>query len=178
MRREDGFTVIEMAVAALIGVALLGLAGTLLVGVQRTGLFAQGQSVTLNDARNAAQEITKKIRSADNIRWCGGGDGSCLRVEGETPTTDVEEVRYTYSSSALWKEVYDPGTDTWSDPQLVVDRVANDSSQPVFACDTQSTYLRVNIDLHIEPTPQSDPQFNVSTSVRPRNYGETPCPSS
>lgn len=171
MRREDGFTVIEVAVASLVGVVVLGLAGALLVGVQRTGLFTQGQATTLNDARNAAQAITKQIRSAEEIRWCAA-DGSCLRVRAETPTGNVETVRYTYSDSALWRELYDPGTDTWSDPRLVIDRVANDSGEPVFACDTQSTFLRVNVDLYIEPTPQSDPKFNISTSVRPRNYPE------
>lgn len=171
MRREDGFTVVELAVAALIGVVVLGLAGTLLVGVQRTGLFTQGQVTTLNDARNAAQAITKQVRSAEEIVWCAT-DGSCLRVRSETPTGNIETVRYTYSSSALWREVYDPDTGTWSDPHLVIDRVVNDSSQPVFACDTNSTLLRVNLDLHIEPTPRSDPNFNISTSVRPRNYPE------
>lgn len=176
MRSEDGFSVVELAIAALLGVVVLGLAGGLLVGVQRTGLFAQGQAATLNDARNAAQAITQQIRAAEEIVWCAS-DGSCLRVRAETPTANVETVRYTYSSSSLWREVYDPSTDTWGDPQLVVDRVVNDSSQPVFACDTQSTFLRVNLDLHIEPTPQSDPKFNVTTSVRPRNYPEkATCP--
>jgi hypothetical protein len=59
----------------------------------------------------------------------------------------------------------------WSDPEPVIRRVVNDPiGEKVFQCDANPTYLHVIVDLRIEPTPHSDPTFNVQTSFRPRNF--------
>lgn len=176
LRREDGFTVVELAVGALLASVLLALGGALLVSTYESGAFTEGQVYTLNSARTAMLQIEKEIRGADSIDWCAP-TGSCLTVGAQTPTGQFRTLRYKHSDTEVTREIYDDQTSTWSAPETVLERVANDAPRPVFSCDTQSTLLRVTIDLHIEPTPQSDPSFNVTTTVRPRNFPErADCP--
>ncbi len=176
-RREDGFTLVEVGIAMLLGAILLTLATTLVVVAYRTGAFTQGQGFTLNDARNAMQGMEREVRGAGFINWCSPA-GSCLEVGAQTPSAGFQTLRYTHSDDALQRQVYDESSSTWSEPQPVIERVANTGSEPVFACDTQSTLLRVNIDLKIKPTPASDPVLNLYTSVRPRNFpSKARCPS-
>lgn len=173
---DRGFTVVEMGIAMLIGSIVLALATTLLVVAYRTGSFTQGQSFTLNDARNAMQQIEREVRGADFINWCDAS-GGCLEVGAQTPSGSFETVKYSRSGQQLQRQEYDESSGTWSDPQTVVDRVVNETTEPLFACDTQSSLVRVTVDLQIEPTPRSDPNFNVHTSIRPRNYPErATCP--
>jgi hypothetical protein len=166
---EHGYSVAELAVVTLIGSVALALLASFVVHVLQSGAFTEGQSATLNDARNALQKIEKEVRGADSINWCAPA-GSCLEVGAQTPIASFRTVRYTHTGTELRREVYDPGTSTWGPALTLIERVANSASEPVFACDTQSTLLRVNVDLRIQPTPQSDPTYNLATSLRPRNF--------
>jgi hypothetical protein len=176
VRREDGSTVAELAVTAMVGsIALTFLAG-FLISSFRTGVFTEGQVATINDARNAVLRIEKELRGADSITWCTP-TGSCLEVAAQTADGGFRTVRYRHTGTELRREQFQPDTSTWTELQTIVERVVNSGAEPVFACDTQSTLLRVNIDLHIEPTPQSDPNYNVHTSIRPRNFpSKASCP--
>lgn len=176
LRQEGGFTVAEMAVAGFLGGVVLTTLAVFMVNALETGIFTEGQAATINDARNAMQRIEKEVRGADSIKWCAPA-GGCLEVGAQTPDGGFRTVRYQLVGTELQRQEFDEGAATWGALRTVVERVANDGTQPVFACDTQSTLLRVNVDLHIEPTPQSDPNFNVHTSVRPRNFAsKAVCP--
>lgn len=166
---DRGFTVAEAAVAMFVGAVLLGALSTLLVVASRTGAFTEGQSATLNNARNAMQQLEREVRGADFIKWCAP-TGSCLEIGVQTPSSTFQTVRYTHTAEELRREIYDDATSQWSAPQTLVSRVVNEGAEPVFECDTGSTLLHVNIDLKIEPTPVSDPHLNMATSVRPRNF--------
>lgn len=168
-RRDEGFTVAELASAALLGVVVLTLATTLLVGASRTGAFTQGQGITINDARNAMQGIDRELRGADYIGFCTPL-GGCLEVVAQTPSGDFETLRYTHAESELRREVFDDATGVWGDPRTIIERVVNDTGRPVFDCEKTSSYLRVTVDLEIRPSPRSDPNLNVTTTVRPRNF--------
>lgn len=175
-RSEGGFTLVELAIAGMLGMVALILAGTLLVNTLSTGGFTQGQSQTLDDARTAMQKLEQQLRSADFIRWCDP-PGSCVEIDAHTPTGGLETVRYTHADKELKREIYDGDTASWQDDGTLVERVVNPSGQPVFACDTDSTLLRVTVDLLIEPTPRSNPALNVHTSIRPRNFpSKQTCP--
>ena len=175
-RSEDGATVAELAVVSLVGGIALTFLAVFMVNALETGIFTEGQVTTINDARNALQRIEKEIRGADSITWCAP-TGSCLEVGAQRPDGGFRTVRYVHSGSTLQRQEFHDGTGTWGPLRTIVERVENTGSQPVFACDTNSTYLRVNVNLHIEPTPQSNPNFNVNTSIRPRNFASiASCP--
>jgi type II secretory pathway component PulJ len=175
-RDEEGATVAELAITALVASIALAFLAAFLVSTFGAGIFAEGQVATINDARNAMMRMEKEIRGADSIEWCSP-PGSCLVVGAQTPLGGFRTVRYRHNAAVLERQEFNPSTSTWSAPQTIVERVGNTGSQPVFACDTQSTFLRVNIDLHIEPTPDSDPKYNIHTSVRPRNFpSKASCP--
>jgi hypothetical protein len=177
LRREDGATVAELAVTMLVGSIALAIIGMFLVSAFQSGIFTQGQSDTINSARNALQRVEKEIRGADSITWCAP-TGKCLQVGAQTALGGFRTVRYQLTGTNLQRQEFNDGTDTWGALATIVDRVGNSAAQPVFACDTQSTLLRVNIDLHIEPTPESNPKYNLNTSVRPRNFPQkASCPS-
>lgn len=177
LRADDGYTVAELGVVAMVAGIALTIIAVFLVSSVRTGIFTEGQSATINDARNALHRLEKELRGADSITWCTPA-GRCLEVGAQTVDGGFRTVRYTLATSRLEREEFDASTSTWSDKETIVERVKNSESQPVFGCDTQSTLLRVNVDLHIEPTPQSDPSYNLRTSVRPRNFpSKASCPS-
>lgn len=177
LRDDSGMTLIELMVVAAIGSVLLAMAGTYVMSASRTGAFAEGQSATLNDMRTAVEQISREIRGSDSIDWCTP-TGSCIEVGAQTATGGFITVRYTHVDDELRRELFDDVTSTWGDPQKVIGRVVNGAGDPVFACQVDSSLLRVNIDLQIEPTPASDPVLNVVTSVRPRNFpSKAACPS-
>lgn len=176
LRRDDGFSLAEIAIAGLVGgIALTFLAG-FLINTFETGVFTEGQAQTINDARNAMLKLEKELRGADSITWCTP-TGSCLEIGAQTAGGSFRAVRYVHAGTELQRQQFDDATSTWSALQPIVQRVANAPAEPVFACDTQSTLLRVNVDLQIEPTPQSDPNYNIHTSIRPRNFpSKATCP--
>lgn len=173
---ESGFTLSEMLVVGLVASIVLTVAGSLLVTAYRTSVFTEGQVVTINDTRNAVEQISKEIRGSDTITWCAP-TGSCLEMGAQTPTGTFRTVRYRHTVDRLERQVFDPATTTWSESQTVIERVSNGAAAPVFKCDVVSSLLRVNVDLRIRPTPQSNPVYNVETSVRPRNFpSKATCP--
>jgi type II secretory pathway component PulJ len=172
MRRisdDDGMTLPEIMVAALLATVTMVSISAFLLNSLRAGAFVEGHSATQNTARNAIQNIEKETRAAETLKWCEP-IGDCLEVGGQTPSRNYQTVRYTKTDGELVRQIYDAATDSWSAGVALVERVTNDASTPVFSCDTQSTLLRVNIDLRIEPTPRSDPSLQVTTSIRPRNF--------
>lgn len=173
LRREGGFTLVEVSIAGLLAALLIGVIGSFLISALRAGSFTQGQSATINDVRNVMQQIEKEARGANSIDWCAA-DGSCLEVDAQTPTGDFQLIRYTHDDTRLLRSRFDADAATWSEPLIAVDRVVNTPSQPVFtnsACDDNSiTFQRVVVDLYIEPTPVSDPTLHVQNSFRPRNF--------
>jgi prepilin-type N-terminal cleavage/methylation domain-containing protein len=176
MKPDSGFTLVELLVAAAAGSLLLAGAGNFVVGSMKSQVFTTGQSATVNDTRNATLQIEKEIRAATYIVWCAPA-GSCIEMVTQTPTMQDRTVKYLHSGGQLLRSLYDPPTSTWSEPQSVIDRVANTGAQPVFACDTTSSLLKVTVDLHIRPTPNSDPTYDVLTSVKPRNFSDkASCP--
>lgn len=176
LRSDAGYTLIELGVAGLVGGIALAVMATFLVSSYKTGVFTQGQSDTINDARIALGKIEKEIRGADSIVWCTPV-GKCLEVGAQTALGTFQTVRYRQVGTELQRQVYDAGTSTWGPLSTAIERVENNGSQAVFGCDTQSTLLHVNVNLYIEPTPQSDPNYNVATSVRPRNFSsKASCP--
>ena len=177
LRREEGFTVVELAFVAMLSLVTLTLIATLLIGSQRTEHFTAGQSATIDEARLTMQQLVQEIRGADFISWCPPA-GSCLEVGARTPLGGYQTVRYTRSGSELQRARYDTQAGAWSSPETVIKRVENPAGRPVFSCDEQSTLLRVNIDLLLTPTPDSPPAYAIGTSVRPRNFPSTAnCPS-
>jgi type II secretory pathway component PulJ len=176
LRDESGLTVTEMAVTGLLGSIILATASMFLVNSMNTSIFTQGQSETINNVRNAVQRIEKEVRGADSISWAPAGPcsghpaGACLVVGAQTPNANFITVRYTHVGSELQRAVFNEDASTWRTAQTLIERVANSPSQPVFTCDTQVTLLRVTLDLYVEATPSSDPNFHIQTSLRPRNF--------
>lgn len=174
--REDGATLVEISVSSFVAALAVGLLVAFLVNSFETGIFTEGQAATIDDARNAMLRVEKELRGADSITWCAP-TGSCLVVGAQTAQGGFRTVRYVHSGSVLQRQELDPVTSTWTELRTVVERVQNAPSQPVFACDTQSTLLRVNVNLLIRPTPESEPNYNVHTSIRPRNFpSKASCP--
>jgi type II secretory pathway pseudopilin PulG len=169
LRDDQGTTLMETSVAAAVLMVAVAAIGAFIYSASTGSIFAQGQSATINDVRNTMQQIEKEVRGADALEWCAPA-GSCLEVGAQTPDGAFRTVRYTHTGTVLQRAIFDDMTSTWGNPQTVIQRVTNTAGQPVFACDTQSTLLRVTIDLYIEPTPVSDPNLNVQTSLRPRNF--------
>ena len=174
IRDDRGMALMEFVVAAALGLGVLTALGGFLMSSMNAGSFTQGQSATLNDARNVMQKIEKETRGAVDIDWCAT-DGTCLEVVAQTPTSGVQQVRYTYADSSLRRQEFDSDASAWGEPIAMVERLSNTASQPVFVCDNSTTYTRVNIDLYIKPTPKSDPSLNIQTSIRPRGALSAGC---
>jgi hypothetical protein len=166
---ESGITLVEFMAASALTLGALGVICGFLISMYKGGAFAQGQTFTLNDARNTVIAIEKEVRSAESLVWCAPA-GSCLEIEAISPTGDQQTVKYTHTGTDLERSVYDTSTSSWGTPQLVVERVSNGASDPLFDCDTTSTLLHVTIDLRLRPTPNSAPNYQLRTSVRPRNF--------
>jgi type II secretory pathway pseudopilin PulG len=169
LRNDEGMTVIELVIAATLMLGAVTVIGGFLISMMKGGAFAQGQSLTLNDARNTMQSIEKEVRAADSLVWCAPA-GSCLQIDTQSPSGDPKTVRYTHTGTDLQRALFNDATSIWGSPQTVVERVSNSGSEPLFDCDTTSTLLKVNIDLKLRPTPNSAPNYNLHTSVRPRNF--------
>lgn len=169
LRSDSGLTTAETVLAAALLLMATATIGGFLISVSNGSVFAHGQSATLNNVRNTMQQIEKEVRGADSLVWCAPS-GSCLQVGAQTALGGFRTVRYTHAGTELRREVFDDGSSTWGPARTIIERVANTGTDKVFACDTQSTLLRVTIDLHIEPTPSSNPTLHVQTSVRPRNF--------
>jgi type II secretory pathway component PulJ len=186
-RDDRGTTLVELSVAGLLAGIVLTIMAFFLVSSMKTGAFTQGQSETINNVRNAVQRIEKEVRGADSLVWAPNEDcsayaaGTCVTVGAQNVDTGFRTVRYTHSGTELRRELYDTDTSTWGTAQTIIERVSNDldgpdntagtsDDQPVFTCDTQVTLLRLTIDLYVEPTPVSNPNFHVQTSIRPRNF--------
>jgi len=176
LRDDRGFSLAELTIGAALGSILVVILGIFLVNSLRTGAFTQGQSETINNVRNAVQQIEKEVRGADSLSWAPSGAcsaytaGRCVTVGAQSPSGVFKTVRYTHIATQLRREVFDSGTSTWGPARSIIERVANTGAQPVFTCDTQVTLLRLTVDLYIEPTPASNPNFHVQTSIRPRNF--------
>lgn len=176
--REQGFSVIELAVGGLVASVLLALLATFLVSSLRTSTFAQAQSFTLDDVRIAVQRLEREIRSASNIIWCSPSD-NCVQLS--TDDDDDPDVMYVRSGSELTRQKFAPGSG-WGPPQSVLKQIVNGTNghpDEVFTCESTDSLLRVRVALLVQPTTTSDPEnpFEVNTSVRPRNVpGATPCP--
>jgi prepilin-type N-terminal cleavage/methylation domain-containing protein len=174
---ETGFSLVEMMIGSALAAVVLTMVGTFLMSMLHTSIFAEGQSQTINDVRTAMYQIEKETRGADSINWCAP-TGFCLELGAQTPNAGFKTVRYTCTGCSdagtqprtLAKQDFDTATSTWGVAQPLIERLTNTGSQPVFTCDTQSTLLRLTVDLFIEPTPQSNPNLHVVNSVRPRNY--------
>jgi hypothetical protein len=169
LRSDDGMSVMELVVAVTLMLGAVVVIGGFLITMMRGGAFAQGQTVTLNDARNTVQSIEKEVRAADSLVWCSPA-GSCLQIDTQSPSGEPKTVRYTHSGTDLQRATFDEATSSWGSPRTVVERVSNTGSEPLFDCDTTSTLLKVNIDLRLRPTPNSAPNYVLHTSVRPRNF--------
>ena len=176
VRDDEGMALMEFIVASALSVVVLTSLGGFLMSSMEAGSFTEGHSATLNDARNVMQKIEKETRAAVDLQWCAA-DGTCLQVTAQSPDGDTSLVRYTYADHQLLRAEFDYEADEWGDDVVMVERLANDGAQPVFVCDTQTTYTRVNIDLHIEGTPNSDPNLNMQTTIRPRNNLSAGCPA-
>jgi Flp pilus assembly pilin Flp len=181
-RDDEGYTLVEITIAALLGTIMMVAIGGFLMSTMTAGSFTQGQSATLNDARNVMQRIEKEARGANAIEWCEPV-GECLEIDAQTPTGSFQLVRYTHTEGQLLRQEFDTTAGEWADAQVVIERLKNTDEQPVFtnsACDEESiTFQRVVVDFYIEPTPQSDPSLNIQTSFRPRNFpsvGTCPAP--
>ncbi len=169
LRREEGFTLIEIAIAGLLSSVVLGLVAGLLALTYRTSHFTQGQSFTLDDARTSLQQVARDIQNASHIDWCGTA-GACLELVTWSPTEELRLVRYSVDMPTLEKAEFDADANSWADPRPVLDRLANPPGQPVFTCDLQTALLRINVDFVIQPTPDYAATYHLHTSVRPRNY--------
>jgi Tfp pilus assembly protein PilV len=181
-RDDSGFSLIEVLVSAMLGMILLVAIGSFLMSAMSASSFTQGQSATLNDARNVLQRIEKESRGANAIDWCEPV-GSCLEIDAQTPTGSFRQIKYAHTGGQLLRSEFDSVAGTWSEALVVIERLKNTSSQPAFsnsACDAESiTLQRVVVDLYIEPTPASNPSLNLQTSFRPRNFpAVASCPSS
>jgi hypothetical protein len=166
---DAGFALPELVIAAAIAFGAFAMIGTFLMNAFTGTVFTQGQAATLDDVRIVMQQIEKEVRGADSLEFCSPS-GSCLKVDAQSVSGGFHSVRYTHTGTELRRELFDPDTSTWGVPLVVIERVANAATQKVFSCDTQSSLLKVTVDLYVHPTPQSDPSLNVQTSVRPRNF--------
>src|SRR5581483_1435004 len=127
---ESGFTLVEMLVAvAASSLLLLGI-GNFLVSAMNSQVFTSSESATVNETRNAMQQIEKEIRGANSISWtCGSATGNCLQMDAQKaadgPAPNTRTVKYVYASSALTRQVFDSNTSTWGAAQVIISRVAN-----------------------------------------------------
>lgn len=176
--REDGFTLVEMAIVGVLSTVVLVALAAVLIGAQRTTHFTQGQSMSLDDARLTLQQVGRDIQNAQaqSIQWCAA-DGSCLKLLTYDPTDELRYYRYQVEEGELRRAESPVGEETFDAGQVIIGRLANDPDEPVFGCDLHTSLLRVNIHFRIQPTPQSSPSYELATSVRPRNFPATAsCP--
>jgi hypothetical protein len=160
----------------VLSTVVLLLVTAVLIVAQRTTHFTQGQSISLDDARLTLQQVGRDIQNAHYIDWCAS-DGTCLEVGTFSPTDEFRWYRYEVAGNELRRVPLDEDGEEVGTASTIMERLANGTGEPVFACDLDSTLLRVNLHFRVQPTPQSSPSYELATSVRPRNFGATAqCP--
>lgn len=170
LRADDGFSVLEMVLVSALSLLALGMVAAVVVSGLRTTGFTQGQSASLDDARTALGRLQRDVHGALGIQQCSPVSSDCLKLLIQTPAGLQQSVKYVRTANRLERFVLDPGTGTYGNPQRLIERVANDAGTPLFSCLVDSSFLRVNVALVVQPTPARSPTYDLHTSLKPRNY--------
>ena len=196
--REDGFTLVEMmmsfALMAMIATAFL----SVLVSTQGAVAREDMRSQTLNQARQAFDQLDREIRSGnliydpslENSTNCGGYTCApyfALRiytqVNGNTRTPSNQCVQYIITTNnQLLRRAWAAGAATsLSDWRVVADGIVNRTSSPSYSAFWGATTgsRTVNVQLQVNATP-SDPRSKrvdlLYQSFSIRNYATgDPC---
>lgn len=95
--RRDGFTLVEVMIAATISVVVLAGILTTFLMIGRSGYNAANYSMMEAESRRALEQFTSDARMAINIDW-NGSDSVTLRV---VTSGSNQQVTYTYDSDPL-----------------------------------------------------------------------------
>jgi type II secretory pathway pseudopilin PulG len=73
---EGGFTLVELMVAAAMGVVLMAAIGTLVIGAVRSEPEIRGRSENISTARWAVERMIREIRNGVTVETSGAGEVS------------------------------------------------------------------------------------------------------
>lgn len=180
LRTEDGFSLVELAFASAVSLAVLAALGMTLVSGFRTMLFGSNQSESLDKARLVLNQLQRDLQGSTGYAVCtvtGQPAGSCVHVKVQPPGGGERLVRYRLVGADLYREV-DDGTNTFPSSTVLTDRLANSTNTPttpLFVCNNVGSLLQVSIRMVVQPDPDDGPSYQLETVVRPRNTYQPPC---
>ncbi len=156
---ESGFTVIEITVTLSIMLVVVGALLTIFDSTQRTQVFAQERSQTLDEIRLALDRMTKEIRQGSVVE--SASTTSFLGVD--TYVNGVAtHIHYTVSGTSLLREV------NGSSSTLLAN--LNSSDVFTYAPDAASAQV-ITITLNVHPLRRPDTVVSLTSEVRLRNEG-------
>jgi len=180
-RSEEGWTLVELMVAASISVVLLGLLGTTLVSGLTTMRIGSQRSTALHDGRVTMNQMQRDLRGSNGFQLCPATASqplsSCALVVVQPPAQNPQAppadqtVRYRLAGRSLHRDS-DDGTGTFPSSRLVADGVVNLSQSPavpLFQCVAGGSLLQVRIRLVMRANDPKDAPYEIATIVRPRN---------
>lgn len=172
---DDGFTVVELAVASALSMATLGIVLAIMWTALRTTTAAQQESDNLEQAQLAMNRIERDARGATEVNICDA-DGLCVGLFAQLGDGSVERIRYRVVGTTLLR---DRGctNDTYADcpdgSEELLDRVQNGTvNEAVFECAVPGR-VELRIVLLVEPLQTIVGQgggtvrLSTSTVVRP-----------
>lgn len=181
LRSEDGFTLVETMVAAVLSLLVMGSVMAVLNVTSKSQIDAQKQSTAYNEVRNAVKQIQRDVREAQALSICDQGSavsGYCLKVAVRTPAGVTDEVRYQLTASTLVRESrFDTLTQTYGRTQTMSTVAVNRTQSPVVplvSCQTPGVLSNVLVKLIVRPS-QTSGTYRVDTTVRPRNVFKPNC---
>jgi Tfp pilus assembly protein PilW len=177
---ESGFTLVELLFSSMLGLMLIGTAVTVFTGVQRSQPGEAQRGVTIQNARNVMERITREIRQGSTVYASTATQLSMITMVhsatcggAQANTAMACKVTYTCSSGSCTRAEVPPPPATGSGSTATV--VTGLTSSSVFSytptCGSTSTsgspgYVCVNL---VFPGPGGDDALTVQDGAAPSN---------
>lgn len=177
LRREDGFSAIEIVIVSALMLLALGAVATTMVVSLKTQSFGSRESQGLDGARLALVQLERDVRAsviapvlADAAGGCVPGKGACLLLRTRTPTGVENTYRYRLDGSSFVRERLDLASGAYVEVRSFSDQIANLTQSPkvpVFTCSGQ--LVSIDVALLVRPDKDRDETFSIGTTLRARN---------
>lgn len=182
IRGEEGMSLVETAIVALVFMTTLSIAGAALVSANRTTSFAEQETEALVQGRLALSRIERDLRSALALDICGTSAkfGNCLELTTRLADGRTVGLRYELSGNSLTRCEGPVGLATCSGSVALVGKVSLKPGETVFSCDAASQQIAaMKVLLRLTPlgtaAGSGEGELELRTTARSRNLASSTC---
>jgi type II secretory pathway pseudopilin PulG len=152
-RSEEGFTLVELLVAVMIGMVVLGGAVTVMIGALHSGPRTESKVTAVQQGRVAVERITRELRQGVDVLTATPSQLSLITYVkqspcGGAPAAESKACRviYTCDAGACSRTVQEPNESSTGSPVEVVSGLATTSNVFTYVLDDAvPTYVGVEL---------------------------------